>query len=287
MGGVRTKYTGESVGLRGLFAAGEAACWDLHGFNRLGGNSVAETVVAGMLVGEYVSDFCDGPDGEFDVPTSLVREHLRAERARLDELLASRGTESADALRIEMQQVMSDLVGIFRVGTGLEQAVAQLERLLVRSRSIGLRVHRDGVNPELATAYRTQKMLKVALTVAAGALARTESRGAHHREDFPRRDDAAWLKRTLATWRSSADTLPTLSYEPIDVASMELPPGWRGYGVRNHVEHPDTARRQAEVDAVRASTTDAAAARERLMPTEHLLPERWRGANERLPEETT
>jgi fumarate reductase flavoprotein subunit len=284
MGGVRTDHTGESVGLRGLFAAGEAACWDLHGFNRLGGNSVAETVVAGMLVGEYVADYCDGPAGDADVPTALVREHVRAERARLDALLVSRGTEGADALRIEMQEVMSDLVGIFRVGAGLEQAVERLERLLVRSRSIGLRVPRDGANPELATAYRTQKMLKVALTVAAGALARTESRGAHHREDYPRRDDAAWLKRTLTTWRSPADTLPTLSYEPIDVAGMELPPGWRGYGVRNHVEHPGTARRQAEVDAVRAATPDPAVARERLMPTDHLLPERWRGANERLPE---
>jgi fumarate reductase flavoprotein subunit len=284
MGGVRTDHTGHSVGLRGLFAAGEAACWDLHGFNRLGGNSVAETVVAGMLVGEFVADFCDGPEGSPDVPMQLVREHVAAERARLDALLASRGGESADALRIEMQEIMSDRVGIFRVGSALEEAVDRLSKLLVRSRSIGLRSSRDGANPELATAYRTQKMLKVALTIAAGALARTESRGAHHREDFPRRDDAAWLRRTLTTWRSPDDVLPTVSYEPLDVMAMELPPGWRGYGVRNHVEHPDTARRQAEVDAIRAATPDRAAAREQLMPCETLLPARWRGANERLPE---
>jgi fumarate reductase flavoprotein subunit len=287
MGGVRTDHTGESVGLRGLFAAGEAACWDLHGFNRLGGNSVAETVVAGMLVGEYIADYCDGPAGDVAVPTALVREHLAAERGRLDALLASCGTESADGLRIEMQTIMSDLVGIFRVGHALEEAVGRLQKLLVRSRSIGLRVHRDGTNPELATAYRTQKMLKVALSVAAGALARTESRGAHHREDFPRRDDAQWLKRTLATWPSPTDTLPTLSYEPIDVGTMELPPGWRGYGVRNHIEHPDTARRAAEVEAVRASTSDPAGVQARLMPYEQLLPERWRDTNERLPEVAT
>jgi fumarate reductase flavoprotein subunit len=284
MGGVRTDHTGQSIGLRGLFAAGEAACWDLHGFNRLGGNSVAETVVAGMLVGEYVADFCEGPEGNVDVPMGLVREQVAAERARLDALLNSRGAESADALRLEMQQIMSDCVGIFRVGSKLEEAVDRLSGLLVRSRSIGLRSSRDGANPELATAYRTQGMLKVALCVAGGALARTESRGAHHREDYPRRDDAAWLRRTLATWRSPQDVLPTLSYEPLDVMSMELPPGWRGYGMRNHIEHPDTPRRQAEVDAVRAAATDRAAARERLMPCERLLPERWRDANERLPE---
>ena len=61
MGGVRTNHTGESPTLKGLFSAGEAACWDMHGFNRLGGNSVAETVVAGMIVGEFIADFCERP----------------------------------------------------------------------------------------------------------------------------------------------------------------------------------------------------------------------------------
>ena len=73
-----------------------------------------------------------------------------------------------------------------------------------------------------------------------GALTRTESRGAHFREDFPRRDDTTWLKRTLATWRDPSDTLPSLAYEPLDVMTMELPPGWRGYGAKDYVDHPDT-----------------------------------------------
>ena len=81
MGGVRTDYTGQSPTLKGLFAAGEAACWDMHGFNRLGGNSVAETVVAGMIVGEYIGDFCDKPENEVDIPTALVHEFLRREQA--------------------------------------------------------------------------------------------------------------------------------------------------------------------------------------------------------------
>jgi fumarate reductase flavoprotein subunit len=286
MGGVRTKHTGESPTLRGLFAAGEAACWDMHGFNRLGGNSVAETVVAGMIVGEYIADFLDSPQGDIDIPTALIREAVAAERAKLDALLTGQGSERADALRIEMQQIMTDKVGIFRTGTDLEEAVHRLQGLLVRSRDIGLRTRADGANPELVTAYRTQKMLKVALCIATGALTRTESRGAHFREDFPRRDDGHWLKRTLATWQSPQDTLPCLAYEPLDVLSMELPPGWRGYGAKDYQDHPDTPRRAEELARLRERLqgADRHVVQAAIMPYEHLLPERFRGRNERIDE---
>jgi fumarate reductase flavoprotein subunit len=161
-----------------------------------------------------------------------------------------------------------------------------LQGLLVRSRNIGLRHKADGPNPELVTAYRTQKMLKIALCMATGALARTESRGAHFREDFPARNDAAWLRRTLAMWRDPGDTLPCLTYEPLDVMSMELPPGWRGYGAKNYVDHPDTPRRADEVASVREQLKDADrhAVQAAVMPYEHLLPERFRGRNERIDE---
>jgi fumarate reductase flavoprotein subunit len=161
-----------------------------------------------------------------------------------------------------------------------------LQQLQKRSRHIGVPYKADGANPELVAAYRTQKMLKVALTVAYGALVRTESRGAHYRQDYPRRDDGAWLKRTLASWRDPADTLPTLAYEPLDVMRMELPPGWRGYGARDYVDHPDTARRTAEVAALRSTMAGANryAVQAALLPYEHLLPERLRGHNERIDE---
>jgi fumarate reductase flavoprotein subunit len=125
-------------------------------------------------------------------------------------------------------------------------------------------------------------MLKLALTVAYGALTRTESRGAHYREDFPRRNDAQWLRRTLATWKNESDTLPTLDYEPLDIRRMELPPGWRGYGAKDYTDHPDTAARQAEVDAVKERTPDRFERQHALMPYEHLLPEKFRGRNERI-----
>jgi fumarate reductase flavoprotein subunit len=286
MGGVRTDHTGQSATLKGLFAAGEAACWDMHGFNRLGGNSVAETVVAGMIVGEFVADFCDRPESHIGISTSLVHEFMQREQARLDSLLTGHGTEDANALRVRMQEIMTAKVGIFRTGGDLASAVEELQVLLARSRNIGLRYRAGGANPELVTAYRVQKMLKVALCVAYGALTRTESRGAHFRHDHPRRDDAQWLSRTLAVWRSETDTLPTLSYQPLDVMQMELPPGWRGYGAKDYIDHPDTPKRVAEVEARRAelASADRHAIQEALMPYENLLPERFRGHNERLDE---
>jgi fumarate reductase flavoprotein subunit len=285
MGGVRTNLTGESPTLKGLFSAGEAACWDMHGFNRLGGNSVAETVVAGMLVGEFIGDFCDKPENAANVPLGLVQEFVQREQAKLDAMLSGKGSEDATALRVAMQEIMTSQVGIFRTGKDLEQAVDSLQKLLVRSRSIGLRYTAGGANPELVAGYRIQKMLKVALSIAYGALTRTESRGAHSRQDFPRRNDAEWLKRTLATWKSESDTLPSLAYEPLDVRKMELPPGWRGYGAKDYVDHPDTKARAAEVEAIRKQAgLDRFAIQAKLMPYEHLLPARFRGRNERVDE---
>jgi fumarate reductase flavoprotein subunit len=255
----------------------------MHGFNRLGGNSVAETVVAGMIVGEFIADFCDKRENEVSIPTGLVRDFVARESAKLAGLVTGRGTEDASAIKARMQEIMTAKVGIFRTGKDLEEAVDELQKLLVRSRTIGLKSSTLGANPELVTAYRVQKMLKLALCVAYGALTRTESRGAHFREDFPRRNDAEWLKRTLATWKGE-DTLPTLAYEALDVKRMELPPGWRGYGAKDYTDHPATAARQAEVDAVKQKVADRFERQGALMPYLHLLPEPLRGKNERIDE---
>jgi fumarate reductase flavoprotein subunit len=286
MGGIRTDHTGESRTLKGLFAAGEASCWDMHGFNRLGGNSVAETVVAGMIVGEFIADYCDRRDNETSIPTALIHDFLRREQAKIDALVDGNGTEDATALRVAMQEIMTAKVGIFRNGVDLDNAVDGLQKLLVRGRNIGLRYKVRGSNPELVTAYRVQKMLKLALCVAHGAAARTESRGAHFREDHPRRDDANWLKRTLATWGDERATLPALDYESLDVMAMELPPGWRGYGAKDYIDHPDTPRRAADIERTRKALDggDRFALQRTLMPFEQMLPARFRGANERLDE---
>jgi fumarate reductase flavoprotein subunit len=288
MGGVRTDHTGQSRQMKGLFSAGEAACWDMHGFNRLGGNSVAETVVAGMIVGEFIADFCDQAENGIDIPTKVVYDFVRREQGKLDALCKGAGTEDATALRNRMQEIMTSKVGIFRRGQDLEDAVTELEQLLIRSRDIRVRDAQPGANPELVTAYRTQKMLKLALTIAYGAATRKESRGAHYREDFPVRNDAEWLKRTLASWKNESDTLPTLGYEALDVAKMELPPGWRGYGAKNYVDNPATPVRQAEVERIKQELAtkgaDRFAVQQALMPYAELLPEDLQGRNERIDE---
>ncbi len=287
MGGIRTDAHGQAYGLRGLFACGEAACWDLHGFNRLGGNSVAETVVSGMIVGEAIADFCASPDGDMQVSTALVRETWARASAEFSAIADNRSSEDANQLLRRMQTLMSEQVGIVRHGEQLAAAVAELEQLIQRSRQVGLRTTRAGANPELTTAWRLQRMLKLAQCVAYGALQRTESRGAHFREDYPRRNDADWLKRTLATWPDGEQTRPRLDYEALDVVRMELPPGWRGYGARDAIEHPATALRQAEIDAIRSGlgNADRHAVQQALMPYRHLLPPHLRGLNARIGEE--
>ncbi|WCB46652.1 fumarate reductase flavoprotein subunit [Nitratidesulfovibrio vulgaris] len=227
MGGVRTDKTGAAYGLAGLFSAGESACWDLHGFNRLGGNSLAETVVAGGIVGRNIAAFLDGYDVSF--PTAPVREALQRAEERVVRLIAgSDGKESVYAVREAMYDVLEKAAYVFRNGTDLAWGVRELEALQERAAHIGLKSSGSGANAELALALRLPGMVRLAQCVCHGALERTESRGSHCREDYPERNDRDWLNRTLATWQEGA-TLPTLTYEPA-TAVFELPPGDRGYG---------------------------------------------------------
>jgi fumarate reductase flavoprotein subunit len=280
MGGVRTKWTGESPALRGLFAVGEAACWDLHGFNRLGGNSVAETAVSGMIVGEYVADYCE--QTSVDISTGVVREFLEREHAHIDALVNRTGGENVYALRDAMQQLMMDDVGIFRSAGPLQEALDQLKALLRRTRSIALRNRVPSSNPELVDALRLPRMLKLAICVTKGALQRTESRGAHTREDYPERNDRDWLKRTLAYWKVETDEEPTLEYEDVDIMQMELPPGFRGYGEDTAIPHPDTARRQEQIEEIKRSLPEADrfTIQQALMPFD--VPAKYREKNERI-----
>ena len=227
MGGVRTNKDGAAYGLKGLFSAGESACWDMHGFNRLGGNSLAETVVAGGIVGTKVVEFLQGHDAEFK--TAVVRDRVAKDRERIDILVrGGGGGENVYKVREDMQDALMDGVGIYRNHDGLEQAVFRLQEIHDRARKISLKSNGIGANPELGLALKIDGMVRLALCVAYGALRRTESRGSHCREDFPERNDRDWLNRTLATW-NEGDDLPTLNYEPA-TPSMEIPPGDRGYG---------------------------------------------------------
>ena len=232
MGGIRVNKDGHAYGMKGLFAVGEASCWDMHGFNRLGGNSLAETIVAGRVVGRRVAQFAR--TNALDVNTALAARSQARQQQRVDEWLARSGNgPSVYAIRDAIAEVMIDKVGIFRTGAELEQAVDQLRQQWQRVERAVLRTKAPGLNPELTLALRLRGLARLALVTAMGALVRQESRGAHYRTDYPARDDAHWLKRTLARWPQDASE-PRLSYEPVGL--IDLPPGHRGYGKAESID---------------------------------------------------
>ena len=247
MGGVRVNKDGEAYGLAGLYAVGEAACWDMHGFNRLGGNSLAETLVAGRVVGARVAEYASG--ATLQANTALAFDALAAAEQNADTWLTREGNgRSVYEIRDDLGESMITKVGIFRNGADLESAVDDIQKLIDECSHAVLRHKGPGANPELAFALRLPGMLRLAMTVAMGALARSESRGAHFRTDFPLRNDRDWLNRTLVRWQPDA-TAPTLSYEPVGL--IDLPPGHRGYGSDERIEM------EATVDAHNASVIDA------------------------------
>ena len=228
MAGVRTNKDGATYGLKGLFSAGEAACWDMHGLNRLGGNSLAETIVAGKIVGEKIVEFLQGYEVQYN--TGAIRDGVIRQQERIDDFISGKnGNENVYEIRNAMQDELMERVGIFRNGSDLQKAVDNLQEIYARAQKVGLRSNGIGVNPELTLALKIQGMVKLALCTAYGALQRTESRGCHAREDYEARNDRDWWNRTLATWKEG-DDLPTLNYEPA-TETVELPPAERGYGV--------------------------------------------------------
>ncbi|MHC3994442.1 fumarate reductase flavoprotein subunit [Thiomicrolovo sp. ZZH C-3] len=284
MGGIKVNHTGQSPHLEGLFSTGEAACWDLHGFNRLGGNSVAETVVSGMIVGEYVADYAE--KCKMTIDSCAIEAAIGSFERELDDILNHGDPnvceENIYAIRNRMRKIMMEKVGIFRNGAELQEAYDELQTLYDKSKRVCLQVQSKSANPQLRATYRTQKMLRLALCATKGALLRTESRGAHTRTDYPKRDDANWLKRTLTYWNAESDSVE-VEYEALDIDAMEMPPGFRGYGKKgNTIEHPKSAERQAEVDGFREThpELDRFAVQHKLMPFE--LPEKYRGRNERI-----
>jgi fumarate reductase flavoprotein subunit len=199
-----------------------------------------------MIVGNFFADFCI--ENQIDIKTSVIEKFVDEKENYMKELISRKGNEDVFKIKNRMKKLMQEYVGIFRDGTGLKKAVDELEELYIKSKNIAIKDKQLFANPELEEAYRVPMMLKVALCVAKGALERTESRGAHTREDYPKRDDAKWLKRTLTTW-VEGDTMPTIEYEELDIMKMEIPPGFRGYGAKGNLfENPLSEVRQSEVD---------------------------------------
>ena len=203
------------------------------------------------------------------------------EQAKLDALVLTAAAARTPARsRRAMQEIMTAKVGIFRTRRG-----SRAGRRRAAGAARAQPQHRPALTappapiPSWSTAYRVQKMLKLALCVAYGALVRTKAAARISARTIRAATTREWLKRTLATWPNERDTLPTLRYETLDVKTMELPPGWRGYGAKDYTDHPDTAARQQKSTRSGRSwrRPDASPCRRRSCRTSELLPPRFRG----------
>ncbi|MCX5722552.1 MAG: FAD-binding protein [Nitrospirae bacterium] len=206
MGGVRTNQWTET-GIAGLYAAGECACVSVHGANRLGGNSLLETIVfgrrAGIRAGEYVRTVTSQP---------LTTDQLRIEQARVQRLLAQEGSMKSWQIREELGQTMSLNLGLVRTQESMSAALSAIAALTHRAASVTLQDRGLVFNTDLVQALELQCLLDVAETIVASALARTESRGAHYRSDYPARDDQRWLAHSLIR---RTDEGRALTHEPV------------------------------------------------------------------------
>jgi len=213
MGGIHTDLNGQTP-IEGIYAAGEAGCVSVHGANRLGGNSLAETIVAGARAGNHALEYARGCDF---VPVDTSQEE--ADNQMIAAMMEGDSKTSIADIRRAMGNLMAEKVGVYRNGKDLESAVSELADLQEQFSQVRIQDKTKAFNTELVSALELKNMLDLAEVVAVGALERTESRGAHTREDHPERDDDKWLAHTMATLGD--DGRPKLDTSPVTITEFE------------------------------------------------------------------
>jgi len=219
MGGIPTNFNAEVVVdekktvLPGFYAAGEVACVSIHGANRLGTNSLVDIVVFGRRGGRTMAEFVSNAS-----LAPLPADPEAAAKAEIARLLASKGGDNVASLRQTMQSEMMDKCGVFRTAGSLRSGQRALGSLQEHYRKVTVTDKGRRYNTEVLEAIELGNLLDLAQATVAGALAREESRGAHYREDFPKRNDAAWLKHTLA---HKSDAGIQLSYKPVVITKYQ------------------------------------------------------------------
>ena len=219
MGGIPTNNLGEVVidehnkVYPGLYAAGEAACVSVHGSNRLGTNSLLDIVVFGKQAGMNAAKY--SKDIEFPPFPQNATESIAAEINRMKN---ASGDENVADLAKEMKSIMNKDVGVFRTEEGMQQAVEKIIELRERFQDVAVHDKSMVFNTELLNVWELGCLLDAAYLTAASALARKESRGAHAREDYPKRDDKNWMKHTLARIENNN---VHLSYKPVRMTKYE------------------------------------------------------------------
>jgi succinate dehydrogenase / fumarate reductase flavoprotein subunit len=218
MGGVPTDLDGATP-VKGLFAAGECACVSVHGANRLGGNSLLDTVVFGKRAGARAADYVKEASG-----IGFPETALKNEQARVDALLNRKEGVKASELKRALGTMMFDKVGIFRNKRDLETALRNVAALKRQFESVAVLDSSRKFNTSLIEILELGFELDLAEVLVACTLARKESRGAHYRTDFPKRDDSKWLKHSLAVRTAKG---PGISYKPVTITRFK--PEERGY----------------------------------------------------------
>jgi succinate dehydrogenase / fumarate reductase flavoprotein subunit len=207
----------------GLYAAGECACVSVHGANRLGTNSLVDLLVFGRRAGRAMARYA----GRVERPAAIagatepIRAELEAIRSRGTSGRAGHAGESVAVLRRELQDVMMDNVGVFRDARLLTAAQAKVRQLKKRHGEVTIGDRGSIFNTELLEAQELGYLLDLAEATVAAALARTESRGAHCREDYPERNDRRWLKHSFAFQGARG---PTLRYKPVTITRFAPKP---------------------------------------------------------------
>ena len=218
MGGIDCSISGDTA-LEGLFAVGECACISVHGANRMGGNSLLDTLVFGKRVGKRAAEFAAGRNSN----EGTVESALEEEKIKLNEILDKEGSEDPAILRSELRSLMMEKVGIFRKGDEMRDALDEIREFKDRFRNIRLPHKGRRFNLSLLRMLELEGMLTVSEVVTASAIARQESRGSHCRLDFRERNDREWLKHTLAF---STTNGPKLEYKEVDTSRVHPEERW-------------------------------------------------------------
>lgn len=213
MGGIDTNIKTTTI-IPGVFAAGENACVSIHGANRLGSNSTNECLALGNVAGKSAAEFAT----THSFPDLDMRQVEEEEKRIWEDMLKRDGGENVAKIREDLRINMDKNVGVFRTDGPLRNSLKNIAALKDRYQKITIEDKASTFNLELEWAFEVGFMLDLAEIITLGALQRTESRGAHYRRDFPERDDANFMKHTIATFSKDG---PVLTYRPVVVTKWQ------------------------------------------------------------------